>query len=219
MMAAVVVGITALLLSEEVNRARVRIVLDVDTPSGPVQGSTVLEIEHRRLPDFWGALASEAPTSKGEAVFVDLGGRRMLVGLLTVPEWGIVFLPVAAFGIDNQPDEDRNARFRRLAALPPGTSVALPSSLTPGMLVLQDVRMPASARAVSRETFEAVLGRGYRLRQARLQIVAKDTPINDTIRDRLPWWDGPDRPALTALRAAGFTRSIDTEETFTSRVR
>jgi len=213
----VIAGLAAFGLGGEVNRFRYRIVLNIDTPSGPVQGSTVLEVEHRRLPDFWGSMANEAPVAKGEAVFVDLGGGRSLVALLTVPDRSMGFLPVAAFDVDNRPEDERNERFRRLARMAPGTSVVLPPDLTPQMLVLPDVRAPASARAISPDTFPVVLGPGYRFERVRIEIVSKDTPLNDTISQRLPWWKGPDRPALVALQAAGFARSIDTEELFSTR--
>ena len=217
LMIAVIAVLAAFGLGGEVNRFRYRIVLDVDTPSGPVQGSTVLEVEHRRMPDFWGSMANEAPDVKGEAVFVDLGGGRMLVAVLTVPDSSMGFLPVAAFDVDNRLEDQRNERFRRLARMAPGTSVVLPTALTPRMLVLLDASAPASARAISPDTFTTVLGPGYRLQQARVEIVPKDTPLNDTLRQKLPWWDSSGRPAISAVRAAGIRPPSSAEELFSTR--
>jgi hypothetical protein len=128
-------------------------------------------------------------------------------------------MPVTAFHTENHPEDERNERFRRLARLPPGAAAVLPPPLIPQMLVLRDVRNPASALGVTPDTFETVLGPGYRLDQARIEIVPLDTPLNDTVAQRLPWWRAPDRPALVALEAAGETRGWVTEESFSIGLR
>ena len=203
-------------ITGETNRFRYRLTFDVTTPGGPRSGSSVLDVEHTRGRDFWGMMNSEAPYLKGEAVMVDLGGGKMLVGLLKTATDNLAFMPVTAFHVENTPDDERNARFRRLARLPPGATAVLTQDTTPQMLMLSDVKLPASARAVTPETFETVLGPGYRFNQARIEIVPLDTPLNDTIAQRLPWWRDPDRPALVALKAAGEERGWMTEESFSS---
>jgi hypothetical protein len=199
-------------ITGETSRFRYRLTFDVTTPSGPRTGSSVLAVEHTRGRDFWGMMNSEAPTLRGEAVMVDLGGGKMLLGLLQTPTEDLAFMPVAAFHTENRPEDERNERFRRLARLTPGATVVLSPILTPQMLVLGDVKNPASAHAVAPDTFETVLGPGYRFDQARIEIVPRDTPLNDTIAQRLPWWRDPGRPALVALRAAGEDRGWVTEE-------
>jgi hypothetical protein len=206
-------------ITGETNRFRYRLTFDVTTPSGPRSGSSVIAVEHTRGRDFWGMMNSEAPTLKGESVMVDLGGGKMLVGLLKTPTDSLAFMPVAAFHVENRPEDERNARFRRLARLPPGTAVVLSSDLTPRMLVLDDVNNPVSAHAVAPDTFESVLGPGYRFNQARIEIAPPDTPLNDTIAQRLPWWRAPGRPALIALHAAGENQGWATEEDFSLGLR
>jgi hypothetical protein len=224
LLAVIVVGIAAYKLAYPTTVYRFRITLSVDTPRGLKTGSGVMEVRHRSYP-AWTTLGNNTwkSTLTGEAVFVDLGtgddGRQKnLVALLVYGQRGdhnLGFVPGIVFAPFWKGKSIARGTAHELSNLPVGTRARLPSDLTPTLITFLDVRDPNTARAVPPDNAESVLGRNTHFLGAELEIVAPGrlpfdlfgfggVPVTKGLETHLPWLDGPDRPAVRALKAAGL---------------
>jgi hypothetical protein len=100
----------------------------------------------------------------------------------------------------------------------------------PVLVSFADPANPGSARVVTPDDAEAVLGKGYRLRGVSAEVVpngywpldfggALGEPVTRGIQTKLPWLAGADKSAAAALRAAGLpgVEAIDAREAFTRK--
>ena len=96
--------------------------------------------------------------------------------------------------------------------------VPVKGALIPVLVTFADPANPGTARVVAPDDAEAVLGKGYRLNGLTAEVVpngywpldfggALGEPVTRGIEAKLPWLDGADNPAATALRAAGLPGS------------
>lgn len=190
-----------------------RITLNVDTPQGLKSGSSVMEVRHRRYP-AWMTLGANTGESelKGEAVFVDLGSssgtkaRNLLALLLLGPRGEIPdlqSLPGMTFRPFLKPSlaVDEGIQLSRLA---PGIKTDLFGETMPVLVSFADIADPRTARVVRPDNLAQTFGGGFSLRNATIEIVAKNEPLLRGLASRLPWWNGPGRPTSVALRAAGL---------------
>jgi hypothetical protein len=109
-------------------------------------------------------------------------------------------------------------------------AVAVKAPLIPVLLSFADPANSGTARVVLLDNVQAVLGNGYRLGEITTEVVpnglwpldfggALGEPVTRGIAAKLPWLNGPDNPAATALRAAGLpgVETIDAREAFTRK--
>jgi len=205
---------------------RFRITLNVDTPQGLKTGSSVMEVRTWRYP-AWVTLGNNNGESflKGEAVFVDLGpgadGKSQnVIAMLVLGSRGenvdFYLLPGMAF----EPlwkQKFGTSQFRgtswELPQLPPGTNADLRDDLVPTLVTFTDLNDPKTAGEVQPDNFEQTFGKGVKLRNVKIEIVSAGTwplsllglsgeSLTTGIEKKLAWWDGPNRPAVIALRAA-----------------
>jgi hypothetical protein len=200
-----------------------RLTVEVETPEGTRSASGVMSVH----PDRSYSRGGHTRT-KGDAVWVDLGGGKNLVALLahidnTLDLDGMNYLALRAYKAAG-----RNVSFNEMSRL--SGTVPVSGALIPVLVTFADPRDPATARAVSPDDIAAVLGNGFRLHGVAVEVVPNGVwpldfggplgdPVTRGIEAKLPWWNGMDNPAATALRAAGLRsgEAIDPKEVFTRK--
>jgi hypothetical protein len=155
---------------------------------------------------------------RGEAVFVDLGAGRNVIALMAHGPRGesvdqMITLPVEAYGYSkwDEPAWEGRAKMQGPVELRP--------PLVPTLVTFSDLNDPKSARVVLPGEVEQVLGPGTRFKGAWIDMTSD--PATQEIERKLPWWNGPGRPAGDARRAwlAGATAgpAIEPETLFSRR--
>lgn len=201
-----------------------RLTVEVETPEGVKSGSGVLAVHPDR-----GYSRRGHTSTKGDAVLVDLGGGKNLLALLahvdnkSLDLDGVNYLALRAYKAAG-----RNVSFNEMSRQT--GSVPVTGALIPLLVTFAVPGDPASARAVSPDDFEGVLGRGFRLHGVSAEAVpngmwpldfggALGEPVSRGIEARLPWWTGKDDPAATTLRAARLPggERVDAKAVFTRK--
>jgi hypothetical protein len=199
-----------------------RLTVEVDTPDGVKSASGIMAVHPDR-----GYSRSGHTATKGDAVLVELGGGKNLVALLahvddkSLDLDGMNYLALRAYKAAG-----RNVSFNEISRQT--GSVPVTGALIPVLVTFAVPGDPASARALSPDDFEAVLGNGFHLHGVSAEAVpngmwpldfggALGEPVSRGIEARLPWWTGKDDPAATALRAAGLPggERVDAKAVFT----
>ncbi len=201
-----------------------RLTVEVETPDGVKSASGVMAVH----PDRSYSRGGHTRT-KGDAVFVDLGGGKNLVALLAhldgsnIDLDGMNYVALRAYGVAG-----RKVSFNEMN-LVTGT-VPVKGALIPVLASFSDPGDPATARSVLAEDVESSLGKGFRLHGISAEVVpnglwpldfggALGDPVTRGIETRLPWLKAADNSAATALRAAGLpgAEAIDAREVFTRK--
>ena len=197
-----------------------RMSVEVDTPAGVKSASGILAVTPYR-----GYTPGGRTRTSGDAVFVDLGGARNLVALLahldkTLDPDGINYVALRAYPAATGKRVNFNDMSKQTGIVP------VQGTLIPVLVTFADPADPGSARLVSPDDSEAVLGKGFRLRGITAEVVPNGFwPIDfggglgePVTRGRLPWLggEGATAAAATALKAAGLPgiESIDAKEVF-----
>ena len=202
-----------------------RLAIAVETPEGVKSASGVVAVH----PDRGYSRGGHTQT-KGDAIFIDLGGGRNLVALLvhidnnTLDLDATNYVALRAYTAAGGSRVSFNAMNRMTGTVP------VQGALIPVLLTFADLANPASARAISPDHAEAVLGPGYRLQGVTVEAVpngfwpldfggALGEPVTRGISAKLPWLEGAGASAATALRAAGVpgVEAIDPKEAFTRK--
>ena len=141
-----------------------RLTLEVDTPEGTKSASGVLSVH----PDRGYSRRGQTAT-KGDAVFVDLGGGKNLVALLahidkTVDLDGINYLALRAYRAAG-----RNPSFNDMSRMT--GVVPVTGALTPILVAFADPGDPATARNVAPDDLEAAFGKGFHLHRMTVEVV------------------------------------------------
>jgi hypothetical protein len=177
--------------------SRFRVTLEVDTPDGLKSGSSVWETEVVES-GCWGPVEAckLRPTAKGDAIFVNLGRGRNLVGLLGwgetgSDESGIFDLTRAALAPDSNFGWKDEPKLRGRGDLP--------LKNIPTLITFDDLTNPGTAKLVDPANLARTFGPGYLLRRVTLETTSDS--IYHTIETKLPWWSLPGRPAAIARRA------------------
>ena len=108
--------------------------------------------------------------------------------------------------------------------------VPVQGELVPVLVSFAEVNDPATARRVMPDHPEAVLGPGFHLGPIEVEVVPNGLwpldfggwlgePVTRGIVARLPWLNGSDDAAATALKAAGLQAGepIDAKQAFTRK--
>ena len=220
-----VVLLAALFVGDQIriNRPghKYRLTVEVETPEGTKSASGVLAVH----PDRSYSRGGHTQT-KGDAVFVDLGGGKNLVALLAHIDKNldlddinyVALRAYTAAGGQRVSFNDMN----RLSG-----SVPVKGALIPVLVTFTDLANPGTAHTVQPDDAEAALGKGYRLHGITAEVVpnglwpldfggALGEPVTRGILAKLPWLGGTGNPAAIALRAAGLpgVEAIDANEAF-----
>ena len=201
-----------------------RMAVEVETPAGVKSASGVLSVHPDR-----GYSRHGSTLTKGDAVWVDLGGAKNLVALLAhlddkVLELdGMNYLALRAFNAAGRKTSFNE--MNRISGTAPVTG-----ALIPVLAALADINDPATLRAVKPDDLEATYGKGFRLRGVTVEAVpnglwpldlggALGEPVTRGIETKLPWWNRSGDPAAMALQAAGLAskEAVDAREVFTRK--
>jgi hypothetical protein len=201
-----------------------RLTVAVETPAGNKSASGVLAVHPDR-----GYSRGGHTNTKGDAVFVDLGGGKNLVALLAHVDKkldldDINYVALRAYTAAG----GKRASFNEMSRLT--GIVPVTGALIPVLVTFADPANPGTARTVQPDDSEAVLGKGYRLQGITAEVVpngfwpldfgdALGEPVTRGILARLPWLNGADNPAAVALRAAALpgVEAIDAKAAFTRK--
>ena len=202
-----------------------RLTVEVETPQGQKSASGVVAVH----PDRSYTRRGQTRTL-GDAVFVDLGQGKNLVALLAhidnnkLEFEGINYVALRAYTAAAGKRVSFSAMSAQTGIVP------VKAELVPVLVTFADPANPASARAVAPDDAEAVLGKGYRLQGITAEVVPNGfwpidfggilgEPVTRGIVAKLPWLNGVDSTAATALRAAGLpgVDGIDAREAFTRK--
>jgi hypothetical protein len=201
-----------------------RLTVEVETPEGRKSASGVMAVH----PDRSYTRRGQTRTL-GDAIFVDLGQGKNLVALLAHVDKNLVlddmnYVALRAYLAAT----GKRVPFSEMSRLT--GVVPVKGELIPVLVSFADQAMPGTARVVLPDDAEAVLGKGYRLQEISVEVVpngywpldfggALGEAVTRGIQAKLPWLNGADEPAATALRAAGLPGAdgIDAREAFTRK--
>ena len=200
-----------------------RLTVEVDTPEGTKSASSVLSVHPNR-----GYSRRGQTVTRGDAVFVNLGGGKNLVALLahidkTVDLDEINYLALRAYKAAG-----RNPSFNDMSRM---TGVApVTGTLIPVLVTFADPSDPATARNVAPDDLEAAFGRAFRLHGITAEVVPNGfwpldfggplgEPVTRGIEAKLKWLNAAGNPAAIAIKAAGLPTAepFDAKEAFTRK--
>ena len=188
-----------------------RLTIEVETPHGVTSASGVMSVHPNRSYGGSGSGSSQ-PRTKGDALFVDLGGGQNLVALLlhgTNPAEsdGMTYLPLRALAAIGQRIDFRDIK-RQTQTIP------ITADLIPKLVTVANPADPKTARVVDAADLGNTIGAGLTLKRVSLVVVPVGMwpldvggifgePITRQIDKHLPWANDPARAAV-ALDAAGI---------------
>lgn len=200
-----------------------RMTVEVDTPAGIKSGSGVLSVHPDRGYSRHGQTAT-----RGDAIYVDLGGGKNLVALLAHPDKtvdldGINYVALRAYNAAG-----RNPSFNEMSRMT--GVVPLTGALIPVLLTFADPSDPSTARSVPPDDLAAAFGKGFQLHDITAEVVPNGfwpldyggvlgEPVTRGIEARLNWLNAADSSAATAIKAAGLPAGepFDAREAFTRK--
>jgi hypothetical protein len=195
---------------------RYRITVEIDRPEGVRSGSTVIEVSKRDVRWVLIGRGNYEYRVRGEALFIDLGAGRNVIGLLATGASAsnisqMTSLFVEAYG-HYRWDKDVWSGRTKLQGV-----VELQPPLIPTLVTFLDLSDPATARIVyatgvvessdgrsgwrstprvMTDRVAELLGPGFRFKRALLEMVSE--PPKQGMANRLPWWGRGGRPAHQA---------------------
>ena len=200
-----------------------RLTVEVETPEGIKSASGVMAVHPDRSYSRGGKT-----TTRGDAVFVDLGGGKNLVVLLAHLDKSLETDEVSYVALRAYKAAGQNVTFNQMSRAT-GT-VPVKGEVIPVLVSFADPADPATARVVPSDGSEAVLGKGIRLRGITAEVVPNGVwpldfggplgdPVTRGIETKLPWLNGADNAAGRALQAAGLPKGevIDSKDAFTRK--
>jgi hypothetical protein len=201
-----------------------RLTVEVETPDGLKLAAGVVSVHPDRGYSRRGHTAT-----RGDAVFVDLGGGRNLVALLAHVDNildldGINYVALRAYKAAGRGNVSFNEISRMTGTAP------VTGALIPVLVTFADPSDPATMRTVPPDDLVAALGKGFRLQGVSAEVVPNGfwpldfggplgEPVTRGIEAKLQWLKGADVSAATALRAAGLpgVEAVDAKEAFTRK--
>ena len=200
-----------------------RLTVEVETPEGVKSVSGVMAVHPDRSYSRGGKTST-----KGDAVFVDLGGGKNLVVLLAHIDKSLELDEINYVALRAYKAAGQNVSFNQMSRMT-GT-VPVTGEVIPVLVSFADPADPATARLVPSDNTEAALGTGIRLCGISAEVVPNGVwpldfggplgdPVTRGIEARLPWLNGADNAAGRALQAAGLRtgEAIDSKDAFTRK--
>lgn len=181
---AVIVGVVLLYkFAYPASSYRYRMTVEVDTPEGVRAGSSVIEVTWHRQPQLLAAPPYQV-TARGDAVFVDLGSGKHVIGLLAGgengsfvdhPQYALNFATNIVFAPGNAP---------KILSITTGRW-SLEARHYPTFVTFADLNDPKTARVVAPHDFAAVFGAGFALRAVTIEMTRD--PVTRGIEKRIGW--------------------------------
>ena len=201
-----------------------RLTVEVETPEGVKSASGVMAVHPDRSYSRGGKTST-----KGDAVFVDLGGGKNLVALLAhVVDKSLELDEINYVALRAYKAAGQNVSFNQMSRMT-GT-VPVTGEVIPVLVSFADPADPATARLVPSDNIQGALGKGIRLRGISAEVVPNGVwpldfggplgdPVTRGIEAKLPWLNGADNAAGRALQAAGLRtgEGIDSKDAFTRK--
>ena len=200
-----------------------RLTIEVETPEGVKSASGIVAIHPDRSYSRGGKTST-----KGDAVFVDLGGGKNLVALLAHFDKSLELDDINYVALRAYKAAGQNVSFNQMSRMT--GMVPVKGEVIPVLVSFADPADPATARLVPPDDIEAALGKGYRLRGISAEVVPNGVwpldfggplgdPVTRGIEAKLPWLNGADNGAGRALQAAGLRpgEAIDFKDAFTRK--
>jgi hypothetical protein len=201
-----------------------RLTVEVETPEGIRSASGVMAVH----PDRSYSRGGHTRT-KGDAIWVDLGGGKNLLALLThVDDKSLDLDGMNYVALRAYKAAGRNVSFNEMSRLT--GVVPVTGALIPVLVSFAVSGDPGSTRMVRPDDLEAAFGNGFHLHGVSAGVVPNGLwpldfggslgePVTRGIEARLPWWNGVDNPAGRALRAAGLpsVEAVDPRQAFTRK--
>ena len=196
-----------------------RLVVEVETPEGVKSASGIYSVTPNRSYGGSNTGESSGPQTKGDAVFVDLGGGRNVVALLAVGTGPTEFDATNYIAMRSFIAAGRKVQFRDMKKTTAMSPVAVPAENAPVLVTFKDVNDPTSMRLLTPDNVQALLGPGVKLRSTMVSTVPNGywpldvggvlgEPVTRGIEAKLPWLKGEPAPvnqaAANALNAAGI---------------
>ena len=196
-----------------------RLALEVETPDGVKSASGVYSVTPNR--GYGGSNTGETagPKTKGDALFVDLGGGKNVVALLAVGTEPTDLDATNYIAMRSFNAAGRKVQFREMKKTTAMSPVPVPAANAPVLVTFKDVNDPASMRVVTPDNVQELLGPGVQLHGMMVSTVANGVwpldfggmlgePASRGIEQKLPWLKGEPEPtnqaAMKALEAAGI---------------
>ena len=200
-----------------------RLTVEVDTPDGPRAASGVLSVHPDR-----GYSRRGHTVTRGDAVFVDLGGGRNLVALLAHLDKTLDLDDINYVALRAYKAAGGNPSFNDMSKMT--GAVAVTGALIPVLATFGDLADPATARNVAPDGVEAVFGQGFRLHAVTAEVVPNGfwpldfggplgEPVTRGLETKLRCLGAADGSAATAIKAAGWPTAepFDAKEAFTRK--
>jgi hypothetical protein len=176
---------------------RYRLSVEVETPDGLRSGSSVIEVRYEMFPKL---LTERDHISRvfGEAVFVDLGQGKNLIGLLASGPSGedvdypgrIVFQAFKLDGNDpNTPKRLPLLRGKRDLDIHRSSQYDVTQRFLPTFVTFRDLADFKPAKIAPPGLFNEIFGVGYELRNVSIELT--DEPRTEKIQKVLPWLPHP----------------------------
>lgn len=183
---------------------RYRMTIEVDVDGETKSGSSVIQVQMTKQGQWIVPVPPYVTYAKGEAVFVDLGEGRNVIGLLVSGPNGQVvdypkYIVPQHFKLSNS-DADVK-RYPHLEG-----NWVLPRDQLPTLVTFTNLKDPTTARVVQPGEFGSVFGDSVRFERVFVEMVAAGTwpfsvlgwpptlagePVTKGIAERFPWWNGP----------------------------
>jgi hypothetical protein len=200
-----------------------RLTVEVETPEGVKSASGVMAVHPDRSYSRGGKTST-----RGDAVFVDLGGGKNLVVLLAHTGKSLELDDINYVALRAYKAAGQNVSFNQMSRVT-GT-VPVTGEVIPVLVSFADPADPATARLVPSDNIEGALGKGIRLRGISAEVVPNGVwpldfggplgdPVTRGIEAKLPWLSGAGNAAGRALQAAGLRtgEAIDSKDAFTRK--
>ncbi|THD70172.1 MAG: hypothetical protein E7813_09205 [Bradyrhizobium sp.] len=198
-----------------------RLTVAVETPEGIKSASGVMAVH----PDRGYSRRGQTRT-KGDAVWVDLGGGKNLVALMAHIDQSLELDGMNYVALRAYNAVGRKVSFNEMSRMT--GSVPVTGTLMPVLVTFADPADPGTAHGVPSDDLEAAFGKGFHLQGISAEVVPNGLwpldfggvlgePVTRGIETKLPWLNGADDSAGRALAAAGLKagEGIDPREAFT----
>jgi hypothetical protein len=195
-----------------------RLVVEIESPDGVKSASGVYSVTPNRSYGGSNTGESSGPRTRGDALFVDLGGGRNVVALLAVGTDPTALDATNYIAMRSFFAAGRRVQFRDMKKTTAMSPVQVPAENAPLLVTFKDTNDPASMRRLTTDNAQELLGPGIKIRSMTVSTVpngywpldiggALGEPVTRGIEAKLSWLKGEPGPtnqaAVTALNAAG----------------
>ena len=174
-----------------------RLTIEVQTPGGVRSASGVMAVHMGKdsgiLPEAGGR-----SSTRGDAIFIDLGDGRNLIATLTHGKNGLYFDGMNFLAMNAFAEAGQKVPFKEVSRLTGKVQLYVYGDLIPTLVTFGNVTDPNTVRVLDPGDIEAVFGSGFHLNRVILEMVPVGfwpldfggplgEPVTRGIEKRLPW--------------------------------